>query len=102
MLQYCTQGIHSNNIPFIVNIHQYLYRLIIVTDDDESSCEEVIECISPDSPPTTDPAPMIGLSDDQNRNEKEDDQVEIHNEEVAVDVDLSNFDSKHVENVSYS
>ena len=45
---------------------------------------------------------MIGLSDDQNRNEKEDDQVEIHDEEVAVDVDLSNFDSKHVENVSYS
>ena len=45
---------------------------------------------------------MIGLSDDQNQNKKEEDQVEIHNEEVTVEVDLSNFDSKHIENVSYS
>ena len=46
---------------------------------------------------------MIGSLDDQNPNEKEkDDQVEIHDEEVTVEVDLSSFDSKHVENVSYS
>ncbi len=82
---------------------QYLYSLTIVSesDDEENSCEEIIECISPDAPLTTTPAPMIGSTDDQNQNEnEEEDKVETHDKEVVVEVDLSTQDSKHVENVS--
>ena len=73
-------------------LHLLLHRLTIVTesDDDENSCEEIIECISPDA--TAPP-----------RSPDEDEGVVVPApDEILTVVDLSNFgsqDDKHVENV---